>query len=161
MNCNLWIVRVSPRCLRCGNKRCGARKYTPSMQTYGCPGAVFPFFVNANNVGGITPPFLKFSVITPATIVMGTEARASSVGYACEAFPFPGRAKSPRGNLHAASSKQHRGPYRLGKREHRFTRRDAGTDLSHHVEYAVWGGSLVNALFVAPDVRGIFEYPGF
>jgi hypothetical protein len=26
------------------------------------------------------------------------------------------------------------------------------------VDYAVWGGSIVNALFVAPDVRGIFEY---
>jgi hypothetical protein len=32
------------------------------------------------------------------------------------------------------------------------------TDVADHVNYAVWGGSLVNALFVAPDVRGIFNH---
>lgn len=33
-----------------------------------------------------------------------------------------------------------------------------GTDVVDHVGYAVWGGSLVNALFVAPDVRAIFNH---
>jgi len=36
--------------------------------------------------------------------------------------------------------------------------RDGGTDVSDHVDYAVWGGSLVNSLLVAPDVKKIFEY---
>jgi ligand-binding SRPBCC domain-containing protein len=46
----------------------------------------------------------------------------------------------------------------LWQDEHRFAERGGGTDVSDHVDYAVRGGSIVNALFVAPDVRRIFEY---
>ena len=59
---------------------------------------------------------------------------------------------------HRFVDEQLSGPYRLWKHEHRFVERDGGTEVTDHVDYAVWGGSLVNSLFVAPDVRKIFAY---
>jgi len=50
------------------------------------------------------------------------------------------------------------GPYRLWRHQHTFVERNGGTEVSDHVDYAVWGGSLVNFLLVAPDVKKIFEY---
>ena len=53
---------------------------------------------------------------------------------------------------------QRRGPYRLWAHEHTFEAKDGGTLARDFVEYAVPGGALVNRLFVARDVRGIFAY---
>jgi ligand-binding SRPBCC domain-containing protein len=53
---------------------------------------------------------------------------------------------------------QVRGPYRLWHHEHRFVERDGGTEISDRVNYAVWGGSLIERLFVRRDVVAIFAY---
>jgi ligand-binding SRPBCC domain-containing protein len=46
----------------------------------------------------------------------------------------------------------------LWRHEHRFAQRDGGTAIADYVDYCVWGGSVVNALFVRRDVRAIFDY---
>jgi ligand-binding SRPBCC domain-containing protein len=51
-----------------------------------------------------------------------------------------------------------RGLYRYWKHSHRFAQFNNGTQVSDHLQYAVWGGCLINFLFVAPDVRKIFAY---
>lgn len=53
---------------------------------------------------------------------------------------------------------QIRGPYRRWHHEHFFEEVEGGTLCRDIVDYAVPGGWLVNALFVGPDVRRIFEY---
>jgi len=119
---------------------------------------VFEFFSDAHNLESLTPPFLKFRVITPDPIVMtaGTHIR-----YKLKLRGIP---------IHWESEitiweppdlfvdEQLHGPYRLWRHEHRFAARDGGTEVSDHVEYAVFGGSLINRLLVAPDVRKIFAY---
>ena len=53
---------------------------------------------------------------------------------------------------------QRRGPYRQWIHTHEFLEKDGGTLCRDRVEYAVWGGALINALFVRGDVRRIFQY---
>lgn len=119
---------------------------------------IFPFFADAHNLERITPPFLKFSVITAAPIVM---ARGTRIRYRLRLRGIPISWESEITaweSPHRFVDEQRHGPYRLWKHEHRFTEIDEGTEVVDHVDYAVWGGSLVNSLLVAPDVRGIFEY---
>lgn len=51
-------------------------------------------------------------------------------------------------------------PHRYGPRCCSSIKRRGVTapTFSDHVEYVVWGGSLVSALLVAPDVHAILEY---
>lgn len=53
---------------------------------------------------------------------------------------------------------QIRGPCRRWHHEHSFLEQEGGTLVRDAVEYAVLGGSLVNRLLLAPDVRRIFGY---
>jgi ligand-binding SRPBCC domain-containing protein len=119
---------------------------------------VFSFFADAHNLERLTPPFLKFNVITPAPIVMAPGAR---IRYRLRLRGIPISWESEITAWEPPNrfiDEQRHGPYRLWKHEHQFAELDAGTEVVDHVEYAVWGGSIVNALFVAPDVRGIFDY---
>ena len=54
--------------------------------------------------------------------------------------------------------KQIRGPYRQWIHEHWFVEKDGGTLCNDEVRYAVWGGAVLNRLFVRRDVRAIFEF---
>lgn len=119
---------------------------------------VFSFFADAHNLERITPPFLKFNVITPVPIVMAPGAR---IRYRLRLRGIPISWESEITAWEPPNrfiDDQRHGPYRLWKHEHQFAQRSAGTEVVDHVQYAVWGGSVVNALFVAPDVRGIFDY---
>jgi ligand-binding SRPBCC domain-containing protein len=59
---------------------------------------------------------------------------------------------------HRFVDRQVRGPYRLWHHEHHFAERDGGTEISDQVRYAVWGGALIERLFVRRDVEAIFDY---
>jgi ligand-binding SRPBCC domain-containing protein len=119
---------------------------------------VFPFFAEARNLELLTPPFLHFNIITSAPIVM---ARGTRIQYRLKLRGIPITWESEITTWeppHRFVDEQLRGPYRLWEHRHDFRERDGGTDVSDHVDYAVWGGSLVNSLLVAPDVKRIFEY---
>jgi ligand-binding SRPBCC domain-containing protein len=119
---------------------------------------VFPFFADAHNLERLTPPFLKFQVITPDPIVMkpGTHIRYK---LRLHGLPISWESEITAWDPpHRFIDEQLSGPYRLWRHEHRFVSQDGGTQVSDHVDYAVIGGSLINSLFVAPDVRRIFDY---
>jgi ligand-binding SRPBCC domain-containing protein len=122
------------------------------------PREVFDFFADARNLQSITPPWLDFSILTPAPILM----RAGTlIDYRLKLHGFPIRwqtqitAWEP---PHRFVDEQRRGPYRLWIHEHRFEARDGGTLVSDFVRYEAPGGRLVEWLFVRRDVERIFQF---
>lgn len=121
-------------------------------------GEVFPFFGDARNLERITPPWLRFNVITPGEIVMmpGTiidyrlKLRGVPLAWRSEITAW----EPP----HRFVDEQRRGPYRLWVHEHRFSEKNGGTHAEDIVQYAVLGGELVHRLFVKRDVERIFDY---
>ena len=69
----------------------------------GTPGQVFGLFADARNLEAITPPILRFEVVTPGDIDMrvGTLIRT---GCACAAYRSPGSPRSRPGIRRTASS---------------------------------------------------------
>lgn len=119
---------------------------------------VFPFFSEARNLEQLTPTWLNFEVLTPEPIPM---AVGTLIDYRLKVHGIPMRWRSEIAAWdppHLFVDRQVRGPYRLWHHEHRFAQRDGGTDVMDQVQYAVWGGSLVNRLLIRRDVRAIFAY---
>lgn len=119
---------------------------------------VFDFFADARNLEFITPPWLKFNVLTPTPIAMRVGAL---IDYKLKVRGFPMRWQSEITAWeppHRFIDEQRRGPYRLWIHEHTFVEQDGGTLVSDRVEYAVPGGAIVRRLFVAPDLEKIFAF---
>jgi len=119
---------------------------------------VFEFFSDALNLEELTPPWLKFHVITPQPIQM---REGAEIDYRLKVHTIPVRWRSRITAWDPPSrfaDEQLRGPYRLWIHEHRFTEDSGGTACEDHMQYATWGGALINRLFVEPDVRKIFVY---
>ena len=119
---------------------------------------VFPFFADARNLQQITPPWLRFEVLTPPPIAMQPGAR---IDYRLRLHGLPLRWQSEITLWEPPfrfRDEQRRGPYRSWIHTHEFEARDGGTRCRDHVEYAVPGGRLVDTLFVRRDVKAIFAY---
>ena len=119
---------------------------------------VFAFFSDAANLDSITPPWLRFHMVTPEPIEMRV---GTLLDYRLRIRGFPVRWRSkitawepPR----RFADEQVRGPYRLWIHEHNFDLRNAGTLVHDHVRYAVAFDWLLNKLLVRPDVERIFAY---
>ena len=122
---------------------------------------VFQFFSDAGNLQRITPSWLNFRVLdmtTPA-IEQGTR-----INYRLKIRGLPVRWQSeiviwepP----HRFVDHQVKGPYSVWQHEHRFAEKDGGTECVDLVQYQPPGGLLapaINRLFVADDVRKIFDF---
>ena len=119
---------------------------------------VFAFFADARNLEAITPPWLKFEVLTPAPIAM----RAGTlIDYRLRLHGFPIRWRTEitlwEPPVRFADT-QLRGPYRLWEHTHTFVEKDGGTLCRDEVRYAVPGGALIERLFVRRDVEKIFAF---
>ena len=119
---------------------------------------VFDFFADAHNLELLTPPWLRFEIVTPTPIAMQA---GTPIAYRLKLHGIPLRWNSeitvwepP----HRFVDVQRRGPYRRWVHEHRFEERNGGTLVSDHVTYGVYGGDLVDRLFVRRDVQKIFAY---
>ncbi|MFW6089817.1 MAG: SRPBCC family protein [Gemmatimonadota bacterium] len=122
------------------------------------PEAVFPFFADVANLERITPPFLRFRVLTP----MPVEIREGTIlDYRLRVRGVPVRwrtrirAWEP---PHRFVDEQIRGPYRRWIHEHRFEALPGGTRMVDEIDYAAPGGRAVERLFVDRDVERIFAY---
>ena len=119
---------------------------------------VFAFFSDAHNLEILTPPWLKFEVLTPRPIDM---AVGVTIDYRLRVHGIPIRWRSEIAAWeppHRFVDRQLRGPYRLWDHEHRFREERGGTVAEDRVLYAVPGGTLIHRLFVARDVEKIFAF---
>ena len=119
---------------------------------------LFPFFADAYNLETITPPWVNFKILTPKPIVMHAGAK---INYQIRIHGVPVRWRTeitvwepP----HRFVDVQLNGPYRQWIHTHEFVPQANGTLCRDRVEYAVWGGHLINRLFVRGDVEKIFRY---
>jgi ligand-binding SRPBCC domain-containing protein len=125
------------------------------------PERVFRFFAEARNLERLTPPFLRFSLVSepPAEIATGTLIR-----YRLRVRGVPIRWTSrieqwepPR----RFADLQLRGPYRYWHHLHEFEPDSGGTLIRDTVHYAMRGGPLGEWLrprLVEPDLERIFDY---
>ncbi|HEY3357127.1 MAG TPA: TIGR01777 family oxidoreductase [Polyangia bacterium] len=123
---------------------------------------VFRFFADAENLGLLTPPDLRFRIVSPRPVRL---AEGGGVEYTVRLGPLRvgwrtviERFEPP---LRFVDS-QAQGPYRTWWHEHRFRATSGGrTVMEDRVYYSVPLGLLgrvVNWLFVAPALRRIFAY---
>lgn len=119
---------------------------------------VFAFFSDCRNLERLTPEELRFRILTPNA----HETRAGMrIDYrlSLHGIPFRWQSEIPvwEPPLRFVDV-QRRGPYRSWVHEHRFREAEGGTLVSDRVDYEVFGGDLVNSLFVTPQLRRIFEF---
>ena len=122
---------------------------------------VFAFFADAHNLERITPPSLRFRILTPDPIVLGPGAL---IDYRLSLFgvPFGWRtlieAYQPAVRF---VDMQVRGPYRRWHHTHTFEDAPGGTLMRDRVEYELpLGplGRLAQALLVRRQLRAIFDH---
>ena len=119
---------------------------------------VFAFFADAHNLQALTPPWVKFEVLTPAPIPMRAGAL---IDYRIRVHGLPIRWRTEITEWlppHRFVDVQLRGPYTLWHHTHTFEEREGGTFCVDDVRYRPRGGVLANRLFVRRDVERIFAF---
>ena len=121
---------------------------------------VFSFFSKPSNLGPLTPPQMKFTILR-ADEAMGSGA---TIDYRLRVFGFwvgwRTRIECWESGTCFVDS-QERGPYRAWWHEHHFFDEGGHTVMEDRVYYAVplgLLGRLVNRLFVCRQLRSIFTY---
>lgn len=125
---------------------------------------IFPFFAQPENLALITPPGLRFRLLTPSPVEM---EYGRIIDYTIRVMGLPVRWRTlitryepPR----CFVDEQISGPYSFWHHTHRFEPRDGGTMLYDEVRYALPmaligpAGRLAHALYVRPCLERIFDY---
>lgn len=127
------------------------------------PDRVFPFFADARNLEAITPPLLRFRVVTPEPIEM---AKGTRLRYRLRVHGVPigwdtviAEWDPPRRFVDV----QVRGPYAIWHHTHAFEPHDGGarTLMRDTVRYAIgFGplGELARRALVRRDLESIFDF---
>lgn len=122
------------------------------------PEELFPFFSDAANLDGITPPWLHFRIVTPQPL----EMRAGTlIDYKLKVRGMPLRWRTRIREWqppHRFVDEQLRGPYRQWIHEHLLEARDGGTLARDVVRYAVPLDCIMHPLFVRRDVESLFAF---
>lgn len=125
------------------------------------PATIFPFFADAQNLERITPPFLKFRVVSMSTadIRLGTLIHYT---LRLHGIPLPWTSRIDAWNPpYEFVDFQVRGPYRRWHHTHRFTAENGGTRVDDRVEFGLPVALLHHtpvAAMIHRDVRRIFAY---
>ena len=138
-----------------------AHRLAREQRLPGTPDEVFGLFADALNLEPLTPPWLRFRVLTPPPIAM----RAGTIldyRLRLHGAPVRWRTRIERWEPpHAFVDVQVRGPYRLWHHTHTFEPCEGGTLMRDVVRYALpLGplGSLAHAAFVRRDLKRIFDF---
>jgi ligand-binding SRPBCC domain-containing protein len=122
---------------------------------------VFAFFADARNLETLTPPWLRFQILTPGEIEMRAGAM---IQYALRVHGVPVNwttAITTWKPPFEFVDMQLRGPYVLWHHRHTFESLGERTRMIDEVHYALpWGplGRAAHALLVRRDLRQIFDY---
>ena len=125
---------------------------------------VFPFFAQPENLALITPPSLRFQLLTPAPVNM---EKGRVIDYTIRVTGLPTRWRTLISHYDPPRcfvDEQLSGPYSFWHHTHRFEPLDGGTRLFDEVHYAlpiaVTGPArdLLHALYVRPTLERIFGY---
>ena len=117
----------------------------------------FAFFADATNLQRLTPPWLRFSILTPMPVEMRAgleiEYRISLYG-----LPIPWRSRIDVWEPGVCFvDRQLAGPYRWWRHEHRFEVVSGATRVIDRVEYAPRVAWLTRRI-VRRDLERIFDY---
>jgi ligand-binding SRPBCC domain-containing protein len=119
---------------------------------------VFEFFSNAENLEALTPPWVRFRILTECPITM---RKGCLIDYRLRVRGIPVRWRTEITTWEPPFrfvDEQQRGPYRCWIHEHMFEEHPDGTLVIDRVNYAVWGGRIIDRLFVRRDVESIFAF---
>ena len=123
---------------------------------------VFDFFSRPENLAAITPPKMKFNILTPSPIEM---KEGALIDYTVSILGFPIRwrtliTKYDPPNLFV--DQQLKGPYSLWHHTHTFTEiSDTETLIKDIVVYAIpfgFIGRIVHSIYIKRDLDKIFSY---
>ena len=120
--------------------------------------AVFAFYADASNLEQLTPPFLRFRMVSPTPVAMRP---GTLIDYRIRVhgLPMTWRSEITVWNPpYRFVDEQIRGPYRVWIHLHEFEPARGGTIVRDSVRYAVPGGDLVQRFLIAPDLERIFDY---
>ena len=121
-------------------------------------GEVFEFFANAENLELLTPTWLHFSIRTPLPVDMRLGA-AIRYRIRLRGIPITWVSEITEWDPPCYFEDiQVRGPYRKWVHRHYFEETSEGTLAIDDVKYRVPGGPVVNKLFVAGELKRIFDY---
>jgi ligand-binding SRPBCC domain-containing protein len=125
------------------------------------PADAFALFADAQNLEAITPPWLRFRILTPGPVEMGA---GTLISYRLSLHGVPVRWHTrieawepPRRFVDVQIS----GPYALWHHTHEFTPAGEGTLIRDRVRFRIGFGPLGEAalrLFVRRDLERIFDY---
>ncbi len=121
---------------------------------------IFAFFSEARNLERITPPELRFRILTPQTVRM---EKGTLIDYDLRLFGVPLRWRARISRWQPPSGfvdEQVRGPYRLWEHTHRFLEEGDGTTVEDVVRYGLPLGSLGKVFqpLVRLQPRRIFRF---
>ncbi len=122
---------------------------------------VFAFFSEARNLEMLTPPWLRFTVVTPEPVRMSA---GTLIEYRLRVHRVPLRWVSRIETWEPPNrfiDVQVRGPYRHWHHTHEFEAHEHGTLIRDNVEYRLpLGplGRLAHAALVQRDLAGVFDY---
>jgi ligand-binding SRPBCC domain-containing protein len=126
------------------------------------PEEVFPFFAAAENLERITPPELRFQILTPLPIEMG---KGTLIDYRLrlQGIPFLWRTEISEWDPPLAfTDRQLKGPYHSWIHGHTFEATANGTRMTDRVDYRLplWPLGEPALPFVRRRVQRIFSYRG-
>jgi ligand-binding SRPBCC domain-containing protein len=119
---------------------------------------VFAFFGEPKNLESITPPWLRFRIRDASDDPL---REGSHIRYRLKVHGFPMSWTSLISTWNPPYSfvdEQVSGPYRVWHHTHSFEEVEGGTLIRDRVEYAMFGGRLINQLFVRRDLNRVFDY---
>jgi len=117
----------------------------------------FAFFANAANLERLTPPWIRFRILTPRPIAM-CEGAVIDYRIAVYGLPLPWRTRIDAWEPGVRFvDRQVAGPYRWWRHEHRFEAVHGGTRIIDQVEYAP-RAAMISSRLVRRDLGRIFAF---